>query len=88
MTERFARQIQGQVCQSVVAQIKYKLNSAEISKKNENEAKNSLNTALAGIDYEAIKASEQSRFDTAQNGSYFDVIRVFNEKARCKMNLQ
>lgn len=78
--ERFAGQIQGQVCQSVVAQIKYKLNCAEISKKNEEEAKARLNAALAAIDYEAIKATEQARFDAAQNGTYADVIKVFNEK--------
>lgn len=78
--ERFARQIQGQVCQSVVAQIKYILGSAEISKKNETEAKASLNTLLAGIDYEAIKTTEEARFEAAKNGSYADVIKVFNEK--------
>ena len=73
-------QIQGQICQSVVAQIKYKLNSAEISKRNEAEAKTSLNAALAAIDYEAIKAVEEARFEAAKNGSYADVIKVFNEK--------
>lgn len=78
--ERFANQIQGQICQSVVAQIKYKLNSAEISKKNETEAKTSLNTALAAIDYETLKTSEQARFEAAKNGTYADVIKVFNEK--------
>ena len=78
--ERFANQIQGQICQSVVAQIKYKLNSAEISKKNETEAKTSLDTALAAIDYETIKAVEKSRFETAKEGSYAEIIKVFNEK--------
>lgn len=80
VNERFANQIQGQICQSVVAQIKYKLNSAEISKKNEAEAKTSLNAALTAIDYETIKAVEESRFEVAKAGSYADVIKVFNEK--------
>ena len=80
VNERFVNQIQGQICQSVVAQIKYKLNSAEISKKNETEAKTSLNAALAAIDYEAIKAVEEARFEAVKNGSYADVIKVFNEK--------
>ena len=80
VNERFVNQIQGQICQSVVAQIKYKLNSAEISKRNEAEAKTSLNAALAAIDYEAIKAVEEARFEAAKNGSYADVIKVFNEK--------
>jgi len=80
INDRFANQIQSQTCQSVVAQIKYKLTSAEISKKNETEAKNTLNEAIAAIDYEAIKATEQARFISAKNGSYADVIKVFNEK--------
>lgn len=84
VNERFVNQIQGQTCQSVVAQIKYKLNSAEISKKNEAEARTSLNAALAAIDYEAIKAVEESRFEVAKNGSYADVIKVFNEKNTAK----
>lgn len=79
-SERFAGQVQGQICQSVVAQIKYKLNCAEISKKNEDEAKTSLNAALTAIDYEAIKATEQARFEAAKNGTYADIIKVFNEK--------
>lgn len=80
VNERFVPQIPKQMCQSVVAQIKYKLNSAEISKKNEAEAKASLDVAFASIDYETIKAEEQARFVAAKDGSYADVIRVFNEK--------
>lgn len=80
VNERFVPQIPKQMCQSVVAQIKYKLNSAEISKKNEAEAKASLDAAFASIDYETIKAEEQARFVAAKDGSYADAIRVFNEK--------
>ena len=80
VNERFTNQIPKQMCQSVVAQIKYKLNSAEISKKSEAEAKSSLDAAFAAINYDSIKEEEQARFDAAKNGSYADVIRVFNEK--------
>lgn len=80
VNERYVNQIPKQMCQSVVAQIKHKLNSAEISKKNEAEAKASLDAAFASIDYETIKAEEQARFVAAKDGSYADVIRVFNEK--------
>ena len=52
---RFAHQIDRQICQSVVAHLKYQLTAIELSKKNDDEAKNSLNTALQNID-EAIKA--------------------------------
>lgn len=78
--ERFDNQIHKQVCQSVVAQIKHKLSCVEVSKKSEEEAKSSLNTALNELDYEAIKEEEGKRFDDAKNGSYADVIKVFNEK--------
>lgn len=78
--ERFDNQIQKQVCQSVVAQIKHSLNCIEISKKNEGEAKSSLESALNSLDYEVIKAAEEKRFIDAQNGSYAEVIKVFNEK--------
>lgn len=80
VNERFLNQIQSQTCQSVVAQIKYKLNCAEISKRSEAEAKTSLNAAFASIDYEVIKSVEEARFEAAKNGSYADVIKVFNEK--------
>ncbi|GKX67695.1 DUF4435 domain-containing protein [Inconstantimicrobium mannanitabidum] len=78
---RFANQLNGQICQSVVAEIKYKLMSAEISKKNEAEAKNSLNTLLSSINYEQIKADQEAKFGTAlYSNDYKEVIKVFNEK--------
>ena len=40
----------GQICQSVVAHLKYQLTAIELSKKNDDEAKNSLNAALQNID--------------------------------------
>ena len=52
---RFAHQIDRQICQSVVAHLKYQLTAIELSKKDDDEAKNSLNTALQNIDYEKQK---------------------------------
>ena len=40
----------------------------------------SVYAAFAAINYDSIKDEEQARFDAAKNGSYADVIRVFNEK--------
>lgn len=80
--ERFARQINGQICEGAVAEIKYKLTCAEISKKNDEEAKASLNAVLAGIDYETIKQEQEAKFQTVlQNRSYADTIKVFNKKS-------
>lgn len=80
--ERFARQINGQVCEGAVAEIKYKLMCAEISKKNDEEAKVSLDAVLAGIDYETIKQEQENKFQAVlQNRSYADTLKVFNKKS-------
>lgn len=78
---RFAHQIDRQICQSVVAHLKYQLTAIELSKKNDDEAKNSLNTALQNIDYEKTKAEEESKFRGALcEDDYAKVLSVFNEK--------
>lgn len=82
---RFANQIEKQICQSVVAQIKFMLASAEISKRSEADAKSSLNCALTRIDYDKIKTEEETRFQSALSSqNYANVIRVFNEKGIAK----
>ncbi|SEW26226.1 DUF4435 domain-containing protein [[Clostridium] fimetarium] len=79
--QRFTNQLNGQVCQAVVAEIKYMLMSAEISKKNETESKKSLDTLLESIDYEQIRANQELKFQTVLSGNdYTQVIKVFNEK--------
>ena len=78
---RFNNQMQKQICQSVVAHIKYLLNCIEISKKNNSEAKATLNTALANIDYDTIKQEQEADFQAVLNSQdYSKVIKVFNEK--------
>lgn len=79
--ERFAKQINGQICEAAVAEIKYKLMSAEISKKNDTEAKNSLATAIAGIDYDTIQTAQDQKFNgILHRADYSEVIKVFNCK--------
>lgn len=79
--DRFAKQLNGQICEGTVAQIKYKLMCAEISKKNESEAKSSLDAAIAGINYDAIRAEQEQKFQAAlQGGEYAEAIKVFNCK--------
>lgn len=80
--ERFTKQINVQICESTVAEIKYKLMSAEISKKNDEEAIISLDAVLAGIDYNRIKQEQEVRFQTVlQSRDYSDTIKVFNKKS-------
>ena len=79
--DRFAKQINGQVCEATVAEIKYRLMSAEISKKNDVEAKASLDTVIKEIDYNAIHSNQKQKFTTVlQNNDYAEVIKVFNCK--------
>ena len=81
INQRYANEINGQICESVVAQIKYKLNCAEISKKNEDEAKSTLETVLASINYDEIKAEETSRFQNVlDQKDYKGILKVFNKK--------
>ena len=78
---RFASQIDRQICQSVVAHLKYQLAAAELSKKNDDEAKNSLDAVLKANDYEKTKAEQEAKFKEAlSEDDYAKVLRVFNEK--------
>jgi hypothetical protein len=80
--QRFSGQIQKQICQSVVANLKYQLSSAELSKKSEEDAKNSLDNIIASLDYDKTKAEQESKFREAlDSNDYKRVLRVFNEKA-------
>lgn len=82
VNDRFANQIEGQICESVVAQIKFKLSSAEISKKNEADAKATLDAVLNSIDFDSIKQTEEQRFrDALNNGDYREILKLFNKKS-------
>ena len=78
---RFAKQIDKQICQSVVAHLKYQLSSIELSKKSNDEAKASLNAALQAIDYEKTKSEQETKFrELLARADYASILRVFNEK--------
>lgn len=78
---RFTNQVDRQICQSVVAHLKYQLTTIEFSKKNDDEAKSSLDASLHAIDYEKTKAEQEAKFKEAlSEDDYAKVLRVFNEK--------
>lgn len=78
---RFSNQINGQICESVVAEIKYRLSSAEISKTDETKAKESLESVLSSIDYDQIKSEQEQKFQQVlNNGNYKEVLKAFNKK--------
>lgn len=79
--QRFANQINGQICEGTVAQIKYKLGCAEISKRNDSEARASLDAVLSSIDYDAIRKEQEQKFtETLNSKNYNETIKVFNCK--------
>lgn len=83
--EEFAKQIQKQICQSVVSKLKYRLNIAEISKKDEESAKKSLNSLLAYLSYDSVKSESEKEFlDAKDSGDYKRIIEIFNCKGISK----
>ncbi len=82
---KFSNMIERQICQSVVAEIKYQLKCIEIEKKNEAEAKASLQDGLSAIDFDDIRNKKEPIFRDALNKrDYKAVLKVFNEKGIAK----
>lgn len=78
---KLANLIERQICQSVVAEIKYQLSCIEIEKKNEADAKNSLQVSWERIQYNDIRNQKEPEFrDALSNKNYKVVLKVFNEK--------
>lgn len=83
--ERFEKQVNSQVCQAVVSEIKYQLSTIEIDKMDEEHARETLSQELSRIDFETIKHETETRFkEVVENADYNQVIRVFNEKGLSK----
>ena len=82
---KFGNMIERQICQSVVAEIKYQLSCIEIEKKNEAEAKASLQIGLDNIKFDDIRKQKEPLFrDALKNQDYRAVLKVFNEKEIAK----
>lgn len=78
--QRFKIQLQHQVCQSVVAQMKYRLACLDIPKTNDVDAKKTMETFLQQNNYDQIANEQLTLFQAAISGGYSQVIKVFNEK--------
>lgn len=82
---RFCKQIDSQICQAVVSEIKFQLSNVNLSKDNESKAKEDLETAFRQISFDDIKTKIEGEFkDIAEHKTYSEVIRVFNEKQIAK----
>lgn len=79
--QRFCKQIDSQICQAVVSEIKFQLGVVNLSKSNESKVKEDLETAFKNISFDDIKNRIEIKFkDIAERKVYSEVIRIFNEK--------
>lgn len=82
---RFEQQLENQICKSVVANLKFQLSSIELSQKNEEETKNSLDVGLLQINFEKTKEKQRKIFTEAlASQDYKYILTLFNEKGLSK----
>lgn len=80
--ERFAKEINKQICEAIVSELKFKLNTASISKVNEEKAKETLDEAFKEISYDNIKTKQTEKFNKILDSHvYKDILKVFNCKS-------
>lgn len=83
--ERFAKEINKQICEAIVSELKFKLNTASISKVNEEKAKETLDKAFNEISYDNIKIEQTHKFrQILDSHVYKDILKVFNCKSLSK----
>lgn len=82
INDRFQGQIEKQICQSVVTELKYRLSCADLSNKSEEEVEKSLDKVLSSINYDEIKTTHEMKFrNILRSGDYNEVLKVFNHKS-------
>ena len=80
--KRFAEEIDKQICEAIVAEVKFKLTTAAISKKSEEKAKETLEKAFREISYNNIKTEQEQKFkQILESKIYSEVLKVFNCKS-------
>ena len=80
--KRFAEEIDKQICEAIVSEIKFKLTIAAISKKSEEKAKETLAEAIREISYEKVKTEQEQKFKQILDSKiYKEVLKVFNCKS-------
>lgn len=82
---RFKPQINHQICDAVISEIKYYLSTANITGKKDEEVKQSLEDAYSNIVFEDIKESKEGQFNAAfDSNDYAQVLKIFNYKTMSK----
>lgn len=79
---RFAEEIEKQICESIVSDIKFKLSTIDLSAKNEEKIKAHLESEFKNISYDEIKTKHMEEFNQILDSKiYCDVLKVFNCKS-------
>ena len=79
---RFSKELDGQINESIVSELKYKVTLIDISKENGGNIKESFESELANISYEEIKSKYHQKFnDVLKSKVYKDVLKVYNCKS-------
>lgn len=76
--EHYRRQLNGQICEALVSELKYQLNIIDINSKKEEEVKDKFDEAYKSINYDEIKEDIEEKFNGAHE--YKEVLKVFNCK--------
>lgn len=85
MRDRFAPQVNHQICNAIISELKYRLSTADIVGKDEGEVKQSLADIYGGIIFEEVKANKESIFnEPLASSDYAKVLAVFNYKSLSK----
>jgi len=83
--ERFEKEINKQILEATVSESKYQLSIIDIPKSDENAAKQKLNDLKTIIDFDKIKAEQETKFNNIlQTKDYKQVLFVFNKKDLAK----
>lgn len=83
--DRFKPQINHQICDAIIYELKYRLSIANITGKKDEEVKQSLADTYNGIIFEDIKTSKESLFNEAlDSNNYAQILKIFNYKSMPK----
>lgn len=83
--ERFEKEINKQILESTISEIKYQLSSFVISNKDEESAKEALDDLMSIVNFDTIKQEKEQMFrDVLESNDYQKVLRVFNRKSLSK----
>ncbi len=76
--DRFCKQINSQVCQAVVSEIKFQLGVVNLSNSNEAKVKENLETAFRNISFDDIK-NKTCYFSTLKGSSIQTIYNILHD---------